>query len=290
MTQSKKGFIYVVLSSLGYALTGIISKFLITDGLPPMLTLVLRTIICTILLGFLVLMVKKEKISIAKKDIKTFIILGFVLFVYSAGYFLSLVYLDVSIAVVLLYTYPAMLVAASIFVYKEKPTKVTLTAMILTFLGILLTLGIFSADLGKLSLPGILLVLSAAAGIAIYAIFVKNLSSSYSGLAINFCCFTVTSLLYCLTLPFCLPEQIPSAMDFLSILILAIPYTLAFIFYAWGLQYLPPSKVGIVGSMEPVFSITMAAAFLGESIAPMQGFGVILVLTAIALLELFPKK
>ena len=290
MNQNKLGLIFVLASSFCYALTGILSKVLVSSGLPPMLTLTLRTLFCTVFLGILVFAVKKEQCFPKKKDIKTFFLLGIVLFVYSAGYFLSLVYLDISIAVVLLYTYPAMLVIASVFAFKERLNKITVIALGLTFLGILFTIGIFDSSLENLSVTCLILVLSAAVGVAVYAILVKKLTSSYNGLVINLYCFIAASLLYCLIFPFCLPEEWPAATEYLSILVLALPYTLAFLFYAKGLQYLEAGKVGILASTEPVFSIAMAALFLGESIAPMQGVGILLVLTAIVLLELFPKK
>ena len=48
MNQNKLGLIFVLASSFCYALTGILSKVLVSSGLPPMLTLTLRTLFCTV--------------------------------------------------------------------------------------------------------------------------------------------------------------------------------------------------------------------------------------------------
>jgi drug/metabolite transporter, DME family len=60
----------------------------------------------------------------------------------------------------------------------------------------------------------------------------------------------------------------------------------AFSFYFLGLQYLEPSRAIIASCLEPVFSIVLAAAVLGEGVRPVQVLGIVFVLSAIVIVQL----
>jgi drug/metabolite transporter, DME family len=60
----------------------------------------------------------------------------------------------------------------------------------------------------------------------------------------------------------------------------------SFSLYFLGLQYLEPTRAIIASCLEPVFSILLAAALLGEGVRPIQTLGIVLVLTAIVIVQL----
>jgi drug/metabolite transporter (DMT)-like permease len=77
----------------------------------------------------------------------------------------------------------------------------------------------------------------------------------------------------------------PSQWGFLfifSMLSVLLPFSL----YFHGLQYLEPTRAIIASCLEPVFSILLAAALLGEILRPIQTLGIVLVLAAIVLVQL----
>jgi drug/metabolite transporter (DMT)-like permease len=59
----------------------------------------------------------------------------------------------------------------------------------------------------------------------------------------------------------------------------------AFSLYFLGLQYLEPTRAIIASCLEPVFSILLAAALLGEVLRPIQTLGIIFVLAAIVIVQ-----
>jgi DME family drug/metabolite transporter len=59
-----------------------------------------------------------------------------------------------------------------------------------------------------------------------------------------------------------------------------------FSLYFLGLQHLEPTRAIIASCLEPVFSILLAAALLGEVVRPIQTLGVVLVLSAIVIVQL----
>jgi len=60
----------------------------------------------------------------------------------------------------------------------------------------------------------------------------------------------------------------------------------SFSLYFFGLQHLEPTRAIIASCLEPVFSILLAAALLGEGVRPIQTLGIVLVLSAIVIVQL----
>ncbi len=60
----------------------------------------------------------------------------------------------------------------------------------------------------------------------------------------------------------------------------------SFSLYFLGLQHLEPTRAIITSCLEPVFSILLAAALLGEGVHPIQTVGIVLVLSAIVIVQL----
>ena len=62
-----------------------------------------------------------------------------------------------------------------------------------------------------------------------------------------------------------------------------------FSLYFLGLQHLEPTRAIIASCLEPVFSILLAAVLLGEGVRSIQAVGIILVLSAIVIVQ-WPGK
>jgi len=60
----------------------------------------------------------------------------------------------------------------------------------------------------------------------------------------------------------------------------------SFSLYFLGLQHLEPTRAIIASCLEPVFSILLAAVLLGESVRAFQTLGIVLVLSAIVIVQL----
>jgi drug/metabolite transporter (DMT)-like permease len=60
----------------------------------------------------------------------------------------------------------------------------------------------------------------------------------------------------------------------------------SFSLYFLGLQHLEPTRAIIASCLEPVCSILLAAALLGEGLRPIQALGIVLVLSAIVIVQL----
>lgn len=79
--------------------------------------------------------------------------------------------------------------------------------------------------------------------------------------------------------------------DWLSIVYMALfAGALALIGQTWAQAHLPPTRVAIIMSMEPVFAATFAVALGGESPTLRMLTGGLMVLTAMLVVELVPRR
>lgn len=286
-----KGLMFVILSSFLWAVTGIISKALFNEGGTPILMIFTRNMVGVFCLALFFCFYNRKLFRLNKAYLKPLILCSVFLFIYSASYFFSIYYLDVSVAMVLLYMYPTIVAVSSVFVFKERLTVKIIAALLLTACGMVLTLNLLSRGIGEVSSLGLLLSFSSAFGAAWYSIYVKKLSVAYHATTINFYGLLLTVFGYGILALFSLKNGFLSTPELAGSVAMAFPYVGGLLLFAIGVTYLSPSFASIFGSTEPVFGTVMAVIFLGDVISASQIAGIALVFSAIIILQLpFKRK
>jgi drug/metabolite transporter (DMT)-like permease len=86
--------------------------------------------------------------------------------------------------------------------------------------------------------------------------------------------------------------QLPdNGRDWLSVVYMAVfPAALALLGQTWAQAHLPPTRTAIVMSMEPVFAALFAVWFGGESTTVRMVTGGLMVLTAMLIVEVGPRR
>jgi drug/metabolite transporter (DMT)-like permease len=86
--------------------------------------------------------------------------------------------------------------------------------------------------------------------------------------------------------------QLPdNGRDWLSVVYMAVfPAALALLGQTWAQAHLPPTRTAIVMSMEPVFAALFAVWFGGESATVRMVTGGLMVLTAMLIVEIGPRR
>jgi drug/metabolite transporter (DMT)-like permease len=85
-----------------------------------------------------------------------------------------------------------------------------------------------------------------------------------------------------------LPQR---AGDWLSVVYMAVfSGALAMLGQTWAQAHLPPTRTAIIMSMEPVFAAFFAVLLGGESVTLRMGIGGLMVLTAMLMVELTPRR
>lgn len=288
ITEQGKGLFFVILSGFLWGIAGCISKVLLNGGGTPILLIFSRNIFGVACLGAFMFFYKKQLFHINRCDIKPLLICCIVLFIYSAAYFFSIYFMNVSVAVVLLYMYPTFVAVASVFIYKERLTRRIVAALAMTLLGMALSVNIFTEGLGRVTVPGFCLSIFAAIGAAGYCIYCKKLSGKYHSFTINFYGLLFTVLAYGIITLLSDPAPL-SNPEMAAALGAAAPYIGGFLTYAVGVKYLRPSFASIFGTSEALFNVLIAGLILGEVITGSQIIGMVFIIGAIVMLELTTK-
>lgn len=282
--NDKWGVILIFLSGACFGFLGIFGKYFYSLGFDTGEILTVRFIIAALVLFFYFLyhyFFKKVNYFYTSK--KQFLIssllgiLGYALF--STLLFTSFKFLSVSLAVMLLFTFPVFVFVGSVVLYKEKVTATKLLSLFLALCGLLL---LFSVEVKVDGIQGVIYALLSAVFYAIYILvsdkFQKNihpLTSSYYVI----CASAVTLLL--VNKPdvhHLLNADLKSILMFVGLGVIGTVFPLT-LFLA-GLQRVSGTKASVLGTVEPILASIYALIFFNEPLSFLQIVGIVLVLFA----------
>ncbi len=287
------GTLCVTLAGILWGCIGIfIRHFSLT--LTSMQIVTVRTLLTVAILFIILLLFKRDMLKIKLRDIWCFVGTGICSIIFfNYCYFKCMNMTSLSVAAVLLYTAPAMVMIISSIVFKEKITVQKISALLLATLGCVLVSGITGTN-ALISKEGILVGLGAGLGYALYSIFSRAaLNRGYKSLTIIFYTFLVALIgLIPLTDWNAIGSvMIASSKDFLYCILFAIVSTvLPYIFYTYGLTKLTPSKASIMASIEPVAATIVGFIFFNERPSTTAFFAIACILFSITLLSLNKEK
>ena len=99
-------------------------------------------------------------VSITVKEFFLLLVLGLLFSLSSLALFVSYKYIDIGIASTLLFVYPALVAVIMTVLFKERPSVITIVALLLVGLGIVLLNG--DSDGSSASLFGIMIVIASS--------------------------------------------------------------------------------------------------------------------------------
>lgn len=204
-------------------------------------------------------------------------------------YFTAITLMDLSTAAILLYTAPSIVMVLSLILFHEKLTGRKVLALVLAFGGCCLVSGI-TGDAHSITTKGLLFGLGSGVGYALYSIFARfALDRGYTSNTINFYSCLLAAVGAAL-----IWDPAPAAAVMFSgwgafgLCVLAGMVTcyLPYLLYTFGLTGLETGKASILASVEPVVATLFGVFVFGESLTLISAAGVVLVLSAVVLLNL----
>jgi drug/metabolite transporter (DMT)-like permease len=246
-----------------------------------------------VLLFGLVLFRGWKRLLLPATDLRRMFVLG-ILGVAASNYlyYLSIQRTNVATALILQYTAPVWVLIYMVARRLQKPTLPRVAAVGLAVTGIALVIGIFGSGGFRLDEIGVLAALGAAFSFAFYNIGGHSILARYDRWTVLLFVILGASLFWIMVNP---PWKIVAAHysgpQWLFLLMFSLISVLApFSLYFAGLQHLEPTRAIVVSCLEPVFSIVIAAAVLGEVMRPLQTIGIVLVLVAIVVVQLPDRR
>ncbi len=184
--------------------------------------------------------------------------------------------LNVSLATLVYYAGPMLVILFSPLLFRERLTGRKITAIIIVALGLVFISG--SIAFGGLNLSGLSAAAASALFYAALIVFNKRIRKS-SGLqtaAIELDIAFVVVLVYVL-LTSGLPHPMRTDLPYL-LLIGLLNTGLAYLLYFTGLQKLPAQSVALISYIDPVSALFFSAVFLHESMTALQILGAVLII------------
>ncbi len=233
-----------------------------------------------------------QRIHLPTRDLISCLVLGvFGVAASNFFYYVAIQKTSVAIAIIVQYTAPVWVLLYVVARRHQRLTLQRLVAVIVAMLGIALTIGIVGGrSAGPLHLDsyGLFAAVLASFSFAFYNIGGHSILALYDRWRVLVWTLMSASAFWLIVNP---PWKVaathysPAQWTFLfafSIISVLGPFSLYFL----GLQHLEPTRAIITSCLEPVFSILLAAALLGEGVHPLQSLGIVLVLSAIVIVQL----
>lgn len=288
-----RGAVVCLLSAAAFGAMGIFGKLAFDDGANPGTLLTARFAIAAIALWCLMLL--KGSLSqmraVAPRDLTIALGLGACGYALQAGcYFVALEHLDASLLSLVLYTFPAIVTVAAVALGRERLDRRRVLALGLVSTGLVLILG--TAGASKVNGVGVALGLGAAFTYSAYILISDGIARRVPALMLA--TLVCTGAAISLTVGSALTGQLRPGEVTLAgwgwLAGIAVVSTVAAItlFFA-GLSRVGPTSASILSTFEPVVTVVLAAAVLGEQLAPIQLAGGAFVLTAVLVLRVGPR-
>jgi drug/metabolite transporter, DME family len=205
-------------------------------------------------------------------------------------YYVAIQKTSVAIAIILQYTAPVWVLLYVVARRQQKPSLQKVAAVVVAIAGIALTIGLWGSRRGsalRLDVYGLIAAMLASFSFAFYNVGGHRILARHDRWRVLTWTLASASVFWLVANP---PWKVvaahftPAQWTFLfvfSMISVLGPFSLYFL----GLQYLEPTRAIIASCLEPVFSILLAAALLGESVGAIQVLGIVLVLSAIVIVQ-----
>lgn len=289
----KYGYILAILAGSCWGLMGILTRGLSDVGFNSLQIAALRPTVAIVVYGLYHLIRNPKIFKVDLKGLLFFMIYGVVAF---DGMFLSFTYsiqyTSIATASVLLFTNPIIVMILSRIIFKEQLTKRKVISMILTLIGCCLIVKAYDPNSLKLNALGIIFGIISGFAVAIQNILGKIGTQKYDSrtqLVYSFIFAAVFFWMFSSPVKLVTVATTPKAW----ILIAAIGFFATVVpngAFIKALQYLEPSKVSILTSVEPIVAAILAYLIFGEKLELLQVIGMVVIIFGVSLLQERKKK
>jgi drug/metabolite transporter (DMT)-like permease len=284
--------IAVIVSAACFGTLAILTPLAYREGADPLPLLAWRFAIAGMLLGVVATIRERRALVVPLADVGRYSVLALTGYgAASVCFFFALTYADASVVAVLLYAYPALVTLVGWLFLGQRATWQQGGAVVLTFLGCALVVGLGSSQMHA-AWQGVALGLGAAVGYTVFNLLSHRWLPGRSRLTMMAYTFGIAMLLPAAGtialdgLASLSPASWTATAWWLLIAIVLVPTFAAIVLYLEGIRGLGPAQAAVVSTLEPLFTIVLAAWVLGERLTGLQLLGAGLVLVGVVASEL----
>ena len=254
----------------------------------------LRVVFTVVEMTVVMLIFNRKVFKVSLKHIPILLVSGMIGIVGSSlFYFVAIDLTSLSLAAVLMYTAPTIVMLLSLIIFKEKLTFKKVLCVVVAFLGSMLSCGIFSSQ-SSFTIKGIAFGCLAGLSYALYSIS--------SSIAIKKNCepltITVYSFIFAL-IPMLAVGDIPQVINSvkqapeilgISAIQAFLTCLLPYVLYTIGLRFVSPTYASIISTIELVTASAIGFVSFNEKLDIFSILGIILIISSILILNIRLKK
>jgi DME family drug/metabolite transporter len=274
LSRRQIGIAQVLLSGFCFGFLGIFGRWAYANGTQPEELLALRFLFAAILLGlYLCLSKGLSSLRISKNLILYCSLLGiFGYAVFASFYFYAIQKLSITLAVLLLYTFPFWVVLGGWFFLKEKLTTRQFLIFPLALIGLTLLIGI---DFNQFAFAGLVFGTLSAMTYAAYIILSRKWIDNLNPLvAVFYIQLSAGTVLFFKSFQSLERTQSLIYHSWISIIGLALICSVfAMALFQSGLQKIKSWEASLLSTTEPVAGIALAYFIFGETLLWQQWLG-----------------
>jgi drug/metabolite transporter (DMT)-like permease len=286
--RRRAGIALCVAAACGFGLMAIFAKQAYREGVGVTALLAARFVLAAAIFWAILGIrgaVRRSRVIAPAPTMLTALALGAVGYsVQSACFFSALRHVDASLASLLLYTYPALVCCGTVALGRELVTPWKAMALALATAGTALVL--LGGGSGGLEATGVLFGLGAAVTYSAYILVADGAVGRIDPWLMSALVATGAAVTFVVSGAATGALEMPSTPGWLWIAAIAVLSTVVPISaFLLGLQRVGAPTASIVSTVEPVVTVSLAIAFLGERFGPAQALGGVLVLGAVLALQ-----
>ena len=238
--------------------------------------ILMRTLIGGLLLTLIVLLRGGFDRAGIRADLLPLLLGGSVLGLNWVALFEAYRQLNVSLATLIYYVGPILVLLFSPVLFREKLNSRKITSVVLVAVGLVCISG--SIALRGMSMRGLLTAVVSALFYAAVIIFNKRITNT-GGLQTAALELDIAFVIVLIYMMLTVGPPHPAVSDIPWIAVIGLVNTgLAYLLYFSGLQKLPAQSAALISYVDPVSALVFSALFLHETMTPVQILGAVLII------------
>lgn len=285
-----KGYAFVIISGIIYGFMPLIANYVYDNGVTPLSLVFFRNLFSLPVLAILAF-IDKKTLKIPKKALPSISFIA--LFGGSVTpmlLFLSYRFIDSSTATVLHFVYPAFVLLIGVVFLKQKTNLRNIISVFLCVFGV----AMFNVGDIKLDVTGTSLALVSGVTYAIYIVLVSRFKykSEISGFLFGFYISLISSVLMFLICLLTKQLEFPVGVTswLVTVLFAIVVNVGAVIIFQQGTFIIGGEKAAVLSTTEPITSLVVGIALLGEQVSVNSVIGAVAVITASILISASKNK
>ncbi|MDQ3914699.1 MAG: DMT family transporter [Actinomycetota bacterium] len=281
------GLLAVIGAAACWGIAAAVAKGLFEQGVEPIELAQARSYVAAV--GFALLPgAWSGGIKVDRQTVLPLVGLGLSIPAVNGVYYLAIQRLDVAVALVLEYSAPVLVVAWTALRSRKFPRPLVLATLTAAVVGVVFVAELPAGDVGTVDGVGLALGMAAAVFFSAYTLLNEATGTRLGPVPAMARAFGIAAAFW---LVYQVPRGFPRALvdpdNVLRVLFIGVGGTLVpFLLFIWGVSKVKSEKAAIAATIEPPLAGVIAWLWLGERLSAMQVGGGLLILAAVAALQL----